>query len=425
MNRFIFKSYFFDQASKTASFNYAFEDGRAFTEKVAFKLTDNHNYNRETLDRALFLSFILVGVSYYKTFPSEDVLIDFPIDKWQVNFFNKVYQEGLGQFAYENGLKKDDLAHFEANAEYSTVMAPNYTGSGTLALQSGGKDSLLTASLLKSKSIDFAAWYLSSGEDYPSLLEFVSPELIISNRLIDRNNLNQALVDGALNGHVPITYIVQSFAVIQAILMGKSDILVSIAHEGEEPHHFIGDLLVSHQWSKTWFAEEMFASYVARYISPNIRIGSPLRCYSELRVAELFVENSWKLYGYKFSSCNVYNYRQGANNKTLGWCGDCPKCVNSYLLFAPFLPKNKLCKLFGGVDLFARNDLIDTFKGLLGVDGFTKPFECIGEVDELRVAYHMAIKKYDYQKLPFKVPESNFDYKLLYQAQNWAPKVLQ
>ncbi|PKL31741.1 hypothetical protein CVV43_01275 [Candidatus Saccharibacteria bacterium HGW-Saccharibacteria-1] len=425
MNRFIFKSYFFDQASKTASFNYAFEDGRAFTEKVAFKLTDNHNYNRETLDRALFLSFMLVGVSYYKTFPSEDVLIDFPIDKWQVNFFNKVYQEGLGQFAYENGLKKDDLAHFEANAEYSTVMAPNYTGSGTLALQSGGKDSLLTASLLKSKSIDFAAWYLSSGEDYPSLLEFVSPELIISNRLIDRNNLNQALGDGALNGHVPITYIVQSFAVIQAILMGKSDILVSIAHEGEEPHHFIGDLLVSHQWSKTWFAEEMFASYVARYISPNIRIGSPLRCYSELRVAELFVENSWKLYGYKFSSCNVYNYRQGANNKTLGWCGDCPKCVNSYLLFAPFLPKNKLCKLFGGVDLFARNDLIDTFKGLLGVDGFTKPFECIGEVDELRVAYHMAIKKYDYQKLPFKVPESNFDYKLLYQAQNWAPKVLQ
>lgn len=425
MNRFIFKSYFFDQASKTASFNYAFEDGRAFTEKVAFKLTDNHDYNREILDRALFLSFMLVGVSYYKTFPSEDVLIDFPIDKWQVDFFNKVYQEGLGQFAYENGLKRDNLAHFEANAEYPTAMAPDYTGSGTLALQSGGKDSLLTASLLKSKSIDFAAWYLSSGEDYPSLLESVSTELIISNRLIDRNNLKQALGDGALNGHVPITYIVQSFAVIQAILMGKSDILVSIAHEGEEPHHAIGDLLVSHQWSKTWLAEEMFASYVTSYISPNIRIGSPLRCYSELRVAELFVENSWKLYGDKFSSCNVYNYRQGANNKTLGWCGDCPKCANSYLLFAPFLPKNKLCKLFGGVDLFSRHDLTDTFKGLLGIDGFTKPFECIGEVDELRVAYHMAIKKYDYQKLPFKVPESNFDYKQLYQAQNWAPKVLQ
>lgn len=425
MNRFIFKSYFFDQASKTASFNYAFEDGRAFTEKVAFKLTDNHDYNREILDRALFLSFVLVGVSYYKTFPSEDVLIDFPIDKWQVDFFNKVYQEGLGQFAYENGLKRDNLAHFEANAEYSTAMVPDYAGSGTLALQSGGKDSLLTASLLKSKSIDFAAWYLSSGEDYPLLLESVSAELIIGNRLIDHNNLNQALGDGALNGHVPITYIVQSFAVIQAILMGKSDILVSIAHEGEEPHHAIGDLLVSHQWSKTWLAEEMFASYVTRYISPNIRIGSPLRCYSELRVAELFVENSWKLYGDKFSSCNVYNYRQGANNKTLGWCGDCPKCANSYLLFAPFLPKNNLCKLFGGVDLFSRHDLIDTFKGLLGIDGFTKPFECIGEVDELRSAYHMAIKKYDYQKLPFKVPESNFDYKLLYQAQAWAPKVLQ
>ena len=54
--------------------------------------------------------------------------------------------------------------------------------------------------------------------------------------------------------------------------------------------------------------------------------------------------------------------------------------------------------------------LTETFKGLLGIDGVMKPFECVGEVDELRLAYHMAQKIHDY-KLPFNVPSTDFDYK--------------
>lgn len=423
MNRFIFKSYLFDQASKTAIFNYAFENGQSFTEKVTFEL--NNHYNHKALDRALFLSFIIVGISYYKAFPSTEVLLDFPIDKWQANFFNKVYQEGLGQFAYENGLDRSNLAHFTANTDKGSQASVDYEGRGIIALQSGGKDSLLTATLLNNKGKDFTAWYLSSGETYPSLLDSIGTELIVSNRHIDRTNLKKCLDFGALNGHVPVTYIVQSYAVIQAVLLGKSDILVSIAHEGEEPHHVIGDLSVTHQWSKTWLAEELFSEYVSKYITPDLRIGSPLRCFSELRVAELFVENSWDLYGYKFSSCNTFNYQQGQDNKVLGWCGVCPKCVNSYLLFAPFLSSSQLKKIFNGVDLSVNYDLTDTFKGLLAVDGFSKPFECIGEVDELRRAYGMAVDENNCQELPFQVPKSSFDYKQLYPAQNWAVKVLQ
>lgn len=422
MNRFIFKSYFFDKVSKIANFNYAFEGGQSFTEEIT--LESNADYNHEILNRALFLAFMIIGTSYYKTFPSRGVLIDFPIDTWQADFFNKVYQEGLGQFAYENNLNRNDLAHFVANTKNSST-AINYEGSGILALQSGGKDSLLTATFLKSKGIGFTAWYLSNGENYPSLLNTVGSELIISNRLIDRKKLNESLDMGALNGHVPVTYIVQSLAIVQAILLGKADVLVSIAHEGEEPHHVIGDLLISHQWSKTWQAEKLFSNYVSRYISPSLRIGSPLRCYSELYVAELFVENSWILYGNMFSSCNASNYRQGTDNKILKWCGTCPKCINSYLLFAPFLSRGQLSKIFGDNNLFINPNLSSAFKGLLGIDGFTKPFECIGEIDELRQAYNMAIKKSNYQKLPFDVPKSNFDYKQVYEAQDWAVKVLQ
>lgn len=422
MNRFIFESYGFDKDKSLALFNYRFKDGQAFTEKVSF--TTNRDYDEKTLDKALFLAFLLIGTSYYKTFPTKEVQLDYPIDEWQAGFFDRVYQEGLGQFAYENGLKRDNLAHFAPNNPV-TEKPLLYHGSGILALQSGGKDSLLTASILGDKNIDFDSWYVSSGLYYPKFISNIGSKSIISRRAIDVDALRSSAEKGAKNGHVPITYILQSLAVVQAILIDKNIIITSIAHEGEEPHSRIGDMEVNHQWSKTWAAERDFADYVHRYISPNIKVGSLLRKYSELKVAKLFVEHAWEKYKDKFSSCNIANYRQAIDNSELSWCGDCPKCANSYLLFAPFLPSKELNSIFGGKDLLANANLEDTFKGLLGVDSVAKPFECVGEIRELRLAYHMALEKRDYTKLSFNVPKSSFDYQKLYESQDWASEMLQ
>jgi UDP-N-acetylmuramoylalanine--D-glutamate ligase len=421
-SKFTFDSYEFDKSSSTVNFRYSFDDATKFVETIKFEVVDN--YDDEILNRALFLAFVLIGTSYYKSFPSTDIVLNMPIDDWQATFFSTVYQEGLGQFAFENHLTRDNLARFKATSSVS-VASSKYNGSGIIALQSGGKDSLLTATLLKKHNQDFASWYVSSGSYHPAMLDKIGSKLLTSVRSIDRDSLQNALKKGAKNGHVPVTYILQSLAVIQSILTNNSDVLVSIAHEGEEPHDYIGDLAVTHQWSKTWTAEKLFSEYISRYISPDLRIGSPLRCYSELRVAELFVENSWAEYGHKFSSCNIANYKQGNDNSDLKWCGDCPKCANSYLLFAPFLAADELKDIFNGQDLFAKPSLQQTFKGLLGVDGIMKPFECVGEIEELRLAYHLAHKRGGYQPLSFDVLESSFDYKQLYPAQDWAVKMLQ
>jgi len=421
MNRFVFDHYAFDAEDYTAHFYYRFEDGRAFEETIAFER--GSSYDEVTLDKALFLAFMLIGVSYYKLFPSVEVNHG-PLDDWQAAFFDSVYQEGLGQFAYENELTRSDLAHFVGGADSSTT-AGDYKGSGLLVLQSGGKDSLLVAQLLREHDISYVPWYLSSGASHPAVLDDGGNPLKKAIRHIDIAQLKKGIEDGGLNGHVPITYIVQSLAVVQAILLGKEDILVSIAHEGEEPHHHVDDLAITHQWSKTWGAEKQFAEYVTRYISPDIRIGSPLRAYSELYVAEQFVSHAWASYGHEFSSCNVANYQQGNDNTTLKWCGNCPKCANSYLLFAPFVDSAELQSLFAGQELFTKPSLERTFKGLLAVDGEPKPFECIGEIDELRLAYHMAQERGGYESLPFDVPKSDFDYMKVYPAQDWAVKMLQ
>ena len=227
---------------------------------------------------------------------------------------------------------------------------------------------------------------------------------------------------------MPVTFIVESLALIQAILNNQNVILTSIGREGEEPHAMIGDLPVNHQWSKTWQAEQLMTEYIKRYLSPDLHLGSPIRHLSELRIADLFVQKCWQKYGYSFSSCNEANYKQNNQNSTLKWCGHCAKCANSYLLFCPFIPPQFLQSLFGDKDLFLDQNLIQIFKGLLGVGGEMKPFECVGSVEELRSAYHHRMTTPPiplpqspgatqttywqpvYANLPFRVPESDFNY---------------
>lgn len=422
MNKFIFKNYRFNPTTRTASFRYGFDGGVEFEESVQFSRAGQ--YDPELLDRALFLSFMLVGTSYYKAFPSREVVIETgALDDWQAEFFSTVYQEGLSQFAFENNLSRDSLAHFVATGDAKAPV--NTTATGVLSLQSGGKDSLLTATLLGKNDVPFTSWYIGSSSHYPMVLEMIGRPLITAERFIDIEALKKAKEQGGLNGHVPITYIVTSFALIDAVLGGAKTVVLSVGHEGEEPHEWIGDLPINHQWSKTWPAEQAFAEYVRRYVSPDMQVGSPLRGFTELKIAELFATHAWEHYGYEFSSCNVANYMQGSDNTELKWCGECPKCANSFLLFAPFLPPEELKSLFGGQDLFEKPPLQDTFKGLLGIDGVMKPFECVGETGELRLAYHMAEKRGGYGKLSFDVPESDFDYQQEYDSQEWARKMIQ
>ncbi len=359
MNKFIFKNYEFNPTTRTAFFRYGFSDGTEFEESVQFARAGE--YDKELLDRALFLSFMLVGTSYYKAFPSKEVSLETgTLDSWQADFFNRVYQEGLSQFAFENGLSRDDLAHFAGTETQKPPVL--VAGKGVLSLQSGGKDSLLTATLLSSKNQPFTSWYIGSSSHYPMVLEMIGQPLVTAERFIDIEGLKEAREHGGLNGHVPITYIVTSFALIDAVLNGANTVLLSIGHEGEEAHDWIGDLPVNHQWSKTWPAEQAFAEYVVKYISPDMKVGSPLRGFTELKIAELFAQNAWKKYGYEFSSCNRANYMQGNDNTELKWCGECPKCANSFLLFAPFVPAEELKSLFNGQDLFAKPLLQETFK---------------------------------------------------------------
>ncbi len=439
---FRFLSYYFDRSTYTATFVYQGIDNIIFTEKIFFAPkpgTNTSSFNllddpglTQLLDQAMFLAFILIGTSYYKAHPTKNIRLDRPLDDFQARFFSTVFQEGLSQYAFENRLTRDKLATFKPTPGFQNKPAVEYRGQGVLALQSGGKDSLLVAELLNEHNINFVPWYISSSSDrsHPNVIDhlddgFNHQKASVVYRQIDHLHLQQT---DDLNGHVPVTFIVESLALIQAILNNQNVILTSIGREGEEPHAMIGDLPVNHQWSKTWQAEQLMTEYIKRYLSPDLHLGSPIRHLSELRIADLFVQKCWQKYGYSFSSCNEANYKQNSQNSTLKWCGHCAKCANSYLLFCPFIPPQFLQSLFGDKDLFLDQNLTQIFKGLLGVGGEMKPFECVGSVEELRSAYHHRMTTPPiplpqspgatqttywqpvYANLPFRVPESNFNY---------------
>lgn len=421
-SEFVFESYEFDNESGTAKFRYSFDGELVFTEVVEF---ETGACDQRILDSALKLAFLVAGTSYYKCFPTHAVRFapNIGVTIQDITLLRKVYYEGLSQFVYENNLKPDDLVRFDDVDEDAVPVS--YTGHGIVAMQSGGKDSLLLAELLKASDHEFAAGYVMHGDTYPLLLDGVTIRpLRAIRRRIDHGALGRAQAQGGLNGHVPVSYIMMSLVLIDAVLHGDNTVLAAIGNEGEEPHGMIGDYAINHQWSKTREAEKLLVDYVSTVLSPDLRIGSPLRAFSELRIAELFADRAWELYGNVFSSCNRGNYQQGHDNQKLVWCGVCAKCANSFLLFAPFVDPDTLIARFGH-NLLGDPRMLHDYKGLLGVDEVMKPFECVGEVPELRLAYHMANGRYPgvYQ-LPFDVPTSDFDYKSPREVADWAYELI-
>ncbi|MBR2709116.1 hypothetical protein IKE98_02175 [Candidatus Saccharibacteria bacterium] len=393
---FTFLDYDFDQTTNLASFRYKGKDDQIFTETIEFT-SSAIEYDQKVLDDALFFAFIVIGTSYYKAAPTTSVNLDANLTKKQKTFFDQIYQEGLSQFAFENNLTRENLAHFiNSEKENPTPKTTNNTDK-TLILLSGGKDSLLSAEIIRSEGKPYEIAYISSQQNYPEIIDSFKTPLIIK-RHLDKENLEKV---SGLNGHVPVTLINEAIAIIEAILTGCSRIELGIGKEGLEPHAFIGDLPVNHQWSKTYDAQTQLKDYLRTYIANNIEIGSVLENYTELEIAKLFAEKCWNKYGQQFSSCNIANYKLDANNRELKWCGHCAKCANSYLLFAPFVEFEKQKALFGR-DLFSDPEMARIFKGLLGIDGVMKPFECIASIEELRWAYQDKLPGYG--NLPFEIP---------------------
>src|SRR3989344_3273141 len=100
-NEFIFKSWRFDESQKTLTLNYSLDNQLDFTETYHFDFEFSPDFNKDLLDVTCQSLFLMAGVSYYKTYlPPHIKLSQGQLDREKAEFFERTYQNGLGEFFY-------------------------------------------------------------------------------------------------------------------------------------------------------------------------------------------------------------------------------------------------------------------------------------------------------------------------------------
>jgi hypothetical protein len=183
-------------------------------------------------------------------------------------------------------------------------------------------------------------------------------------------------------------------AILTAMAMGYDTVAFSNEASSSFGNVHWHGRTVNHQWSKGIEFE--------RILRASLPAGAPtyvslLRPLTELRIARRFAQH--RAYHQVFTSCNRAFKLQ--ESERTSWCADCPKCRFVFLCLAPFMSRADLLAIFGGRDMFADPSQVDGFRELLGAEGLLKPFECVGEPDECRVALALLYEHPDWRDHPF------------------------
>ena len=168
-------------------------------------------------------------------------------------------------------------------------------------------------------------------------------------------------------------------SVLAAGLSGKK--YIALSNESSANESTVKGSGINHQYSKSVEFEEDLRYYMNKFITPDIEYFSFLRPLNELQIARLFSE--LPQYFEVFKSCNV-------GSKTDTWCGSCAKCLFTFIILSPFIPRDRLVSIFGK-DLLNDTDLWPLLRQLTGMTE-SKPFDCIGTMDEVNAALQLTIK---------------------------------
>ena len=396
IRRFRFVRHAFDAASGRVELAYAFDEAAEMVETIVvpgapFTLDAARQL---AVQSALRLLHLIAGVSYFKAAaPPEIAIDDAPLDPETAALLTSIYENGLGEFAYNNGLQLRGKIRFPVAADAGAGDAPALgLAQRALVAIGGGKDSLVSIeSLRDAGAAQTVAWIggsqLIAACAAKTGLATLNIERKLAPRLFELNR------EGALNGHIPVTAVNSAILVLAALLTGHDQVVFSNERSASYGSVIPGTGEVNHQWSKGWDFERSFGDYVERRIAADLRYYSLLRPLSELAVAQRFA----RIDGYDsvFSSCNR-NFHILGEKPGSRWCGQCPKCRFVFLALAPFMPKPRLLAIFG-------RNLLDEPAQAAGFDALLefrdhKPFECVGEGVESRAALHALTRRPEWRE---------------------------
>jgi UDP-N-acetyl-alpha-D-muramoyl-L-alanyl-L-glutamate epimerase len=368
-------------------------DGRDFAERVT--LPPGPRWHADAARAAARLVFLLAGVSYYKTVaPPVIDLGETALTDTELAFLREFYLQGLGEFAYRNDLDLSGLQIEAPRAQRSAPLEPATTGTGRVLVPfGGGIDSIVVVERVRHLA-DVALFVMSRPADRFEAIEAPAAvtglPVVRAEREIDPQLLRSKEL-GFLNGHVPVTGILSAVAILAAVLDDRDTVVMSNEWSASIPTLEYRGRPVNHQYSKSASFEAAFRGVLAASPAGLPDYFSWLRDRTELWVGREFA--GLGQYHGSFRSCNKAFYADPARRLD-HWCGRCDKCCFIDLILAPFLPTVALNRIFAATgEPLQDATLAGKFRALLGAG--TKPFECVGEVNECRAAVLLAARRED------------------------------
>lgn len=343
----------------------------------------------ETSRRLVRALAVIEAFSYWKAFCSPTIEVALPPpDADELGWWRSFWPDAMAEFFYRNGIDFTDAGFLDI------VTAPGQeavSSAGTearetestaleaipLVMFSGGKDSLALALTLSDggrRQIDYFLYNPTSEQSH------LAESVAAGGRLlqVERHILPELLALNAAdhpNGHTPYSAYLAVVAMLMGHLRGSQHVVAGNSRSDDEPNidSYFGRP-VNHQWTKTYDFEKALRNYRDRWVPCAPTYSSPFRPLFELQVLSLL---SGSIDSYlRTASCN--------RTKGIGWCGECAKCAWVFLATAALFGHRTAVQKFG-VDLFARPDLSELYARMAGLVG-TKPFECTGTEEEVRVA---------------------------------------
>lgn len=331
-------------------------------------------------------------ISYWKAAcPPKLIVRPLTLNAEQISWWKKLWFRGLGEFFYTNGI----TAGFDDFIEIIPVGNNHYQPftfnfqPGAMVPLGGGKDSVVTLELLRQGEQAITPFILNprgASLETAKTASFAENQVAVAYRTI-HPQLLELNRQGFLNGHTPFSALLAFVTLIPAMISGTKHIALS--NESSANEDTVAGTGVNHQYSKSFEFEKDFREYVAKFISPDFNYFSFLRPLNELQIGKIFSHQP--AYFGVFKSCNV-------GSKTNIWCGHCPKCLFTWIILSPFLPKETLVNIFGK-DLSEDASLTYYLDELTGIAP-VKPFECVGTVDEVNAVLQHLSQKWNNNEWP-------------------------
>ena len=392
-DRFRYDGFAIDPADSTVTCHYSTAD-HPFTERFTFEQAGD--WEDPAVVAAVRILYLLAGVSYYKTSAAPVIdLGELETTAPEREFLRAYYVNGLGEFAYRNGLDLRGLRLVGPPATAAPPAAFDPEPGRPLIPFGGGIDSIVTVEALAGDHPGAALCVVEPpGERFAAIEDAAALTGLPVTRITRQIDplVRRSAELGLLNGHVPVTAIITAAALVAAVLERRDAVVLSNEWSASVPTVVADGVAVNHQWSKGEEFERAFGELVLSALGPGISVFSYLRPRSELWVSQQFALLT--PYHRAFRSCNRA-FHQDPAQRLDHWCGRCDKCCFIDLVLAPFLGRAELEDVFGGNEPLQDPANEERFRTLVDLGPGGKPFECVGDTDECRAATLLAARRED------------------------------